>query len=285
MRLRSLLFAPGDSDRKIAKALAGEADAIILDLEDAVAPAAKETARAKVAALLPGLSRPGIVVRVNPEETPWHLGDLAAIVPGRPAAILLPKCDGPEALLRLDQRLGALEAAAGLTLRTVAVIALVTETAASVQALGRYGPGLPRLLALSFGAEDLAADLGVRPRLAGGGFAQPVSMARGLTLIAAAAAGVPAIDTPFPDPRDLDGFAVEAAGAAGDGFCGKYLIHPDQITPAHIAFTPSPERLLWARAVVELFTANPGAGVLTLDGQMIDRPHHRLALRILAAGG
>ncbi len=285
MRLRSLLFAPGDSERKIAKALAGEADVVILDLEDAVAPAAKEAARARVAALLQGLSRPGVVVRVNPEGTPWHLEDLAAVVPRRPAAVLLPKCDGPEALLRLDQRLGAFETAADLAHSAIAVIALVTETAASVQALGRYGPGLPRLLALSFGAEDLSAGLGIRPRLAGGGFAQPVGVARALTLIAAAAAGVPAIDTPFPNLRDPESFAAEAAAAAADGFCGKYLIHPDQIAPAHAAFTPAPDRLRWARAVAELFAANPEAGVLSLDGQMIDRPHHRLALRILAAAG
>ncbi len=285
MRLRSLLFAPGDSPRKIDKALASEADTVILDLEDAVAPAAKEEARAQVAARLPGLSRPGVIVRINPEETQWHVADLAAVVPGRPAAVLLPKCDGPETLLRLDQRLGTAEAAFGLAPRVIGVIALVTETAAAVHALGRFGPGLPRLLALSFGAEDLSADLGIRPRLAGGGFPQPIGMARGLTLIAAAAAGVPAIDTPFPDPRDPAGFAAEAAAAAEDGFCGKFLIHPDQIAPAHAAFTPSPDRLRWARAVAELFAANPEAGVLTLDGQMIDRPHHRLALRILAAAG
>ncbi len=285
MRLRSLLFAPGDSERKIGKALAGDADAVILDLEDAVAPPAKDAARASVAALLPGLARAGVIVRVNPEETPWHLGDLAAVVPGRPAAILLPKCEGPEALLRLDQRLAALEAAAGLAPGGIATLALVTETAASVQALARFGPGLPRLIALSFGAEDLSADLGIRPRLAGGGFAQPIAVARVLTLIAAAAAGVAAIDTPFPDPRDPAGLAAEAEAAAADGFSGKYLIHPDQIAPAHAAFTPSPERVRWARAVAELFAANPEAGVMVLEGQMIDRPHQKLALRILAAAG
>ena len=285
MRLRSLLFAPGDSERKIAKALAGDADAVILDLEDAVAPSAKDAARASVAALLPGLARAGVIVRVNPEATSWHLNDLAAVVPGRPAAILLPKCEGPEALLRLDQKLAALEAAAGLAPGGIATLALVTETAASVQALARFGPGLPRLIALSFGAEDLSADLGIRPRLAGGGFAQPIAVARALTLIAAAAAGVAAIDTPFPDPRDPAGLAAESQAAAADGFSGKYLIHPDQIAPAHAAFTPSPERVSWARAVAELFAANPEAGVMVLEGQMIDRPHKKLALRILAAAG
>lgn len=285
MRLRSLLFAPGDSERKIAKALQGEADAVILDLEDAVAPAAKDSARAGVAKLLPGIARPGVVVRVNAEESPWHLADLAAVVPGRPAAILLPKCEGPEAVARLDQRLSALETAAGLPAPAIGVLALVTETAASVHALARYGPGLPRLVALSFAAEDLSADLGIRPRVARGGFAEPIAVARGLVLIAAAAAGVPAIDTPFPDPRDPAGFAAEAAGAVAAGFCGKYLIHPDQIAPAHAAFTPTEERVRWARAVVDLFAANPAAGVLVLDGAMIDRPHHKLALRILAAAG
>ncbi len=285
MRLRSPLFAPGDSEHKIAKALASEADAVILDLEDAVAPAAKETARRLVAALLPSLARPGVIVRVNPEATPWHLPDLAAVIAGRPAAILLPKCDAPETLLRLDQRLEALETAAGLEPRAIGALALVTETAAAVQALSRYGPGLPRLVALSFGAEDLASDLGIRPRLPGGAYAAPVAAARALTLIAAAAAGVPAIDTPFPDPRDPAGFAAEAAAAAADGFSGKYLIHPNQVLPAHTAFTPLPERVRWAEAVADLFAAHPGAGVLAMDGAMIDRPHHRLALRILAAAG
>lgn len=285
MRLRSPLFAPGDSEHKIAKALASEADAVILDLEDAVAPAAKAVARGIVASLLPALTRPGIIVRVNPEGTSWHLADLAAVVPHRPAAILLPKCDGPEALLRLDERLSALEAASGLGARTIGVLALVTETAAAVHSLARYAPGAPRLIALSFGAEDLSADLGISPRLAGGAYPAPVAAARALTLIAAAAAGVAAIDTPFPDPRDPAGFAVEAAAAAADGFSGKYLIHPNQILPAHAAFTPAPERVRWAQTVADLFAANPSAGVLALDGAMLDRPHHKLALRILAAAG
>jgi len=285
MRLRSPLFAPGDSERKIAKALASDADAVILDLEDAVAPAAKDAARTLVATLLPSLTRPGVIVRVNPETTQWHLADLAAVVAHRPAAILLPKCDSPEALLRLDQRIEALEVASGLKPRAISVLALVAETAAGVQALSRYVPGLPRLIALSFGAEDLASDLGIRPRLLGGFYAAPIAAARALTLIAAAAASVAAIDTPFPDPRDPAGFAAEAAAASQDGFSGKYLIHPSQISPAHAAFTPPPERVRWAQSVADLFAAHPGAGVLALDGAMIDRPHHKLALRILAAAG
>lgn len=285
MRLRSPLFTPGDSEHKITKALASAADAVILDLEDAVAPTGKDAARRLVAALLPGLQRSGVIVRVNPEATPWHLADLAAVAPHHPAAILLPKCDAPEALVRLDVRLEALEVASGLEPRCIGVLALVTETATAVQALSRYAPGLPRLIALSFGAEDLSADLGIRPRSAPGAYAAPVATARALTLIAASAAGVAAIDTPFPDPRDPAGFAAEAAAAASDGFSGKYLIHPNQILPAHEAFTPSPERVRWAEAVAALFAAHPDAGVLALNGAMIDRPHLKLAHRILAAAG
>lgn len=285
MRLRSPLFAPGDSEHKIAKALASEADAVILDLEDAVAPDAKDAARALVRARLAETVRPGVIVRVNAEGTPWHLADLAVIAPGKPAALLLPKCAGPEVLLRLDQRLSAIETSVAIPERSIGVLALATETALSVQALSRYAPGLPRLLALGFGAEDLAGDLGIRPRDATGQYVAPIAVARGLLLVAAGAAGVPAIDTPWPDPRDPEAFAREAEAAARDGFSGKFLIHPAQIAPAHKAFTPPPERVRWAKEVMALFAAHPAAGVLTLDGQMIDQPHLKLAERILAAIG
>lgn len=282
MRLRSLLFAPGDSDRKAAKALASEADGVVLDLEDSVAPAAKEAARAMVAAMLPGLSRPGVVVRVNPRGTPWYLADLAAAVPGRPAAVLLPKCAGPDDLRALDHHLEALETASGIPVGQIRVLALVTETAASLHALD-YAGVASRLAALCFGAEDLSADLGIAPRGTDGAYPAPVAQARAATLVAAAAAGVPALDTPFPDPRDPDGLAREAAEAATDGFAGKLCIHPAQIGPVNAAFTPSPERVRWARTVRDAFAANPGAGVLALEGRMIDRPHLKLAERILSA--
>ena len=287
MRLRTPLFAPADSERKCTRAIASTADCVIVDLEDSVAEAAKVGARATAAAAVRGApAGRDVLVRVNPRGTVFHVGDLAAIVPAAPRALMLPKCTGPEELFALDQQLRALEEAAGLTPGGIGVIALVTETAASVMALADYRHGVPtRVLALCFGAEDLSADLGISPRLADGSYPSPIAHARDVTLMAAAAAGVPAIDTPFPDPRDPAGLARETAAAAADGFAGKLLIHPDQIDPVAAAFTPDADRLAWARAVRDAFAAAPGSGVLSLDGKMLDRPHLRLATRLLAAAG
>jgi citrate lyase subunit beta / citryl-CoA lyase len=279
MRLRSLLFAPGDSERKAAKAIASDADGVILDLEDSVAPAAKDAARAMVAAMLP-VERP-VVVRVNPRGTPWYLADLAATVAARPTAILLPKCTGPDDMAALDHHIEALEAANGLPIGGIGVLALVTETALSLRTMD-YTAAPPRLLALCFGAEDLSADLGIAPR-APDGYSAPVAAARAAMLLSAAQAGVPALDTPWPDPRDEAGLAAEAATAARDGFIGKLCIHPAQIGPVNAAFTPDAGRVAWAHRVIAAFAASPGVGVLALDGAMIDQPHLKLARRILAA--
>ncbi len=280
MKLRSLLFAPGDSERKAGKALASDADGVILDLEDSVAPDRKETARAMVAAMLP-VQRP-VVVRVNPRDTIWYLADLAAVVPGRPDAVLLPKCTGPDDMLALDHHLEALEMASGLPIGGIGVLALVTETALSLRRMD-YAGSPTRLLALCFGAEDLSADMGISPRGPGGAYTAPVVAARAAMLIAAAQAGVPALDTPWPDPKDEAGLVREAAEAARDGFAGKLCIHPAQIGPANAAFTPAAERVAWAERVIAAFAAAPGAGVLALDGAMIDQPHLKLARRILAS--
>jgi citrate lyase subunit beta / citryl-CoA lyase len=283
MRLRTPLFAPADSERKVAKALASPADAVILDLEDSVAPTAKDGARAATAALLASApNRPGVIVRVNPRDTAWYLLDLAAVAPGRPAAILLPKCTGPADLRAIDHHLEVLETASGLPVGGIGVLALVTETATSLRCLD-YGGITSRLQALVFGAEDLAADLGISPRDADGNYTAPIAAARSALLVAAAQAGVPAIDTPWPNPRDPAGLRAEIAAAVRDGFVGKLCIHPDQVAPAAAAFTPPPERVRWAVAVRDLFAANPNAGVLSLDGRMVDRPHLKLAERILAA--
>lgn len=289
MRLKSPLFAPGDSPRKIDKALASAADAVILDLEDSVAAPGKPGAREAVAARLRGMAgdpRLGdVIVRVNPRVTQWYLEDVAAIVPAGAVALMLPKCGGPEDMAALGHHLDVLEAASGCAIGSVQVIPIVTETAGSVFSLGAYGPVAARIAALCFGAEDISADLGVAPRRADGAYNATVSFARAQVLAAAASLGVPAIDTPWPDPRDPEGLRRESETAAIDGFAGKILIHPDQIAIVNEVFTPPPEQVRWAERVRDHFVANPDSGVFALDGKMIDRPHHRLALRILAAAG
>jgi citrate lyase subunit beta/citryl-CoA lyase len=224
-----------------------------------------------------------VVVRVNPIGTPWYLADLAAVVPGRPAAVMLPKCTGAADLAALDHHLEALETACGLAVGRIGVLPIVTETAASVLALDTCPAAAGRVLALCFGAEDLSADLGIDPRRPDGSYPEAVRLARAAVLMTAAACGVPAVDTPFPDPRDPAGLVRESAEAAADGFAGKLCIHPDQIDPVNAAFTPSPARVAWARRVRDAFAANPGAGVFAMDGKMIDRPHLKLAGRILSA--
>jgi citrate lyase subunit beta/citryl-CoA lyase len=284
MRLRTALFAPGDSARKAEKAIASAADAVILDLEDSVSAPGKPAARMATVDVLRASVGRSMIVRVNPRGTEWYLADLAAIVAAAPAAVMLPKCTGPADLVVLDHHLSALEVSAGLPPGGIGVVAIVTETAGSIFTLGSYA-GAPRLVAMCFGAEDLAADLGVAPRLPDGSYPAASAAARAAVLAGAAAAGVQAIDTPWPDPRDPAGLAHEAAAAAADGFAGKLLIHPDQIGPVQEVFTPSPDRLRWAERVRDAFAHNPDAGVFTLDGKMIDRPHLRLAQRILAAAG
>ncbi len=284
MRLRSPLFAPGDSERKASKAIASAADCVILDLEDSVAAPAKDTAREMTAAIVRANRGRALIVRVNPRGTPWYLPDLAAIVPTAPDALMLPKCTGPEELVALDHHLEALETASALPVGAIKVVCLPTETAASVFNLGRYA-GAPRLLAMCFGAEDISADLGVIPRKPDGSYPDAIAWTRVAALAAAGAAGVLALDTPFPDPRDPAGLERETAAAVADGFAGKLLIHPDQIAPVNAAFTPDATRIAWAHKVRDAFAANPGAGVLSMDGKMLDRPHLRLAERILAMAG
>src|SRR5262249_12470153 len=186
MRLRSPLFAPGDSERKMTKAIASAADAVILDLEDSIAAPSKPTARGMVPQVVRGHPGRGLIVRVNPRGTPWYLDDLAAVVPARPAAVMLPKCSGAADLQALDHHLEALEAAAGAPIGGIGVIAIVTETAGSVFALGAYGAVASRLLAICFGAEDLSADLGISPRHTDGSYPAAVVLARAQVLVAAA---------------------------------------------------------------------------------------------------
>jgi citrate lyase subunit beta/citryl-CoA lyase len=281
---RSWLFAPGDSERKMEKATAGTADIVILDLEDAVALGEKPKARSMVAAFLTtnAKHRQRLWVRINPIQGPHGLADLVAIVGSRPGGIMLPKSRGrPDAEL-LDHYLTALEAAAGTECGTTQVIVLVTETADAMFTTGSYA-GAPRVVAMTWGAEDLADALGASSnRNEDGSYGFTYQLARSLCLIGAATAGVPAIETIHGDFRDEAGLRKRAAEVRRAGFRGMLAIHPAQVDVINEAFTPSAEELAWAQEIVDLFAAHPGAGTIGHKGAMLDRPHLARAQALLS---
>lgn len=272
-RLRSLLFVPGDRPDRMAKAAGLGADALILDLEDAVAPAAKAVAREAVSQCLRGPRPCLLFVRVNPLQSGMIDDDLAAILPAAPDGIVLPKAEGAASLAALDARLTG----------DVRILPIATETPAAIFALGSYGGVSDRLCGLTWGAEDLPAAIGATAaREADGGYTAPYQLARSLTLFGAHAAGVPAIETVYPDFRDLEGLAAYAARGRRDGFAGMMAIHPAQVSVINAAFSPSEEEIAAAQRIVDLFAANPGAGALSLDGRMIDAPHLKAAVALLS---
>jgi citrate lyase subunit beta / citryl-CoA lyase len=284
--MRSLLFVPGDNAAKLAKALACGADALIIDLEDSVAASAKDGARATTLAFLrahvAAPSRPLLYVRVNGLTTGMIDADLDAVMPGAPDGLLLPKAEGGQDVTRLSAKLAVREAENDLGDGITRLIAIATETARGVFALGTYGGSTQRLDGLAWGAEDLSADLGAETnRQADGRYAEPYRLARALTVMGASVAQVAAIDAVFTNFRDLDGLAAECEAARRDGFTAKMAIHPAQVPVINAAFTPSEEALARARAIVAAFAANPGAGVIGLDGEMLDMPHLRRAERTL----
>lgn len=276
MKLRSLLFVPGDRPDRMQKALGAGADALILDLEDAVAPGAKAEARKAVAEFLNANAQAKLWVRVNPLDGPENEKDLNAVLSCHPDGIVLPKAEGGASVAELGKRLSERGNA------TAQILAIATETAAAMFQLGSYG-GAKRLAALTWGAEDLPAAIGAATsREEDGRFTPPYELARSLCLFGAAAAGVAAIETVYPAFRDLDGLAAFAARARRDGFAGMLAIHPAQVAVINAAFTPSAAEIVQAEAVVAAFAANPEAGALALEGRMIDRPHLVQAQRILA---
>lgn len=284
--MRSLLFVPAHAPRKLEKALGCGADAIILDLEDSVPEIEKAEARRAVAAALAGARPCKILVRINPLSTPLALEDLAAVVGGAPDAIVLPKPDSAQDVARLGLYLEALEAREGLPVGAISVLPIATETPASVFALGTYAHHPERLIGLTWGAEDLPTALGATTNRSGdGGYSDICRLARSLCLTGAAAAGVGAIETVFPAFRDLAGLEVYAQRGRAEGFVGMMAIHPDQVAVINRAFAPTPEEIGWARAVMALFEASPGAGALSLDGRMLDRPHFEQARRLLERTG
>ncbi|MEG3164532.1 CoA ester lyase [Sphingomonas sp. PB2P19] len=273
MRLRSLLFVPGDRAERMVKAAALDVDALILDLEDSVAPGAKVGARAAVAEFLAGPRSRALFVRINPLDSGLAQDDLAAVLTARPDGIVLPKAEGAASLAALDAMLEG----------DIRILPIATETPAAVFALGSYGGVTPRLCGLTWGAEDLPAAIGAATsREADGSYTAPYQLARSLTLFGAHAAGVPAIETVYPDFRDLDGLAAYAARGRRDGFTGMMAIHPAQVPVINAAFSPSTDEIARAQAVVDLFAANPGAGALQLDGRMVDAPHLKAAKAVLA---
>lgn len=282
--MRHLLFVPADSERKMSRALASAADMVIFDLEDSVAPEGKAAARALLARQLAIGATARAAVRVNAADTPEHLRDLAAIVPAGPACIVLPKCAGAGDVAALDHRLAALECAFDRPAGSIAILPLVTETAAALGTMDYRGAS-DRLVALAFAGEDLASDLGVEARDTDGHLNALLADARRRVAIGAAAAGVPAIDTPFPDPRDPAGLSREAQAAAALGYAGKLCIHPDQIAPVEAAFTPGADRVAWANAVLQALGGDDGPGVAIVEGRMVDRAHLRLARQLVARAG
>lgn len=283
--MRSYLFVPADSERKLAKGAESGADAIILDLEDSVAADRKAGARETALAYLRQHSGkgPNLVVRVNALDTGLTDADLDVIIAGKPDAILLPKAEGGPAVTHLDAKLTAREALHGLPDGSIKILALATETAASLFVCGTYRGASPRLSGITWGAEDLSAELGAETnRDAQGRFTSPYWLARNLSLAAAAAARVPAIDTVYADFRNMEGLRAEALEARRDGFIAKMAIHPAQVAIINEVFTPSKEEIGKAQAIVRAFADNPSSGVVGIGGVMYDRPHLTRAERLLA---
>jgi citrate lyase subunit beta/citryl-CoA lyase len=271
--LRSLLFVPGDRPERFAKAAASGADAIILDLEDSVLPERKAEARKAVAGYLAGTRVVTCIVRVNPGNSSDIAEDIAAVAKARPDAVMLPKAEGAASVELVSDLFGGI---------APPIIPIATETPNAIFELGSYRLVAGRLAGLTWGAEDLPAAIGATSaREADGRYTPPYELVRSLTLFAAHAAGVAAIDTVFPVITDEAGLAAYVARSRRDGFTGMMAIHPTQVAAINAGFTPSAIEIAHAQAIVDAFDANPEAGALALDGKMIDRPHLIQARRLL----
>lgn len=283
---RSFLFVPADSEHKLDKARGGNADALIVDLEDSVAAERREAARETLAGFLVGECPIPRWVRINPIDSDDAMLDLRAAFAGQPEGIVLPKARGAADVVKLAELLDALESEHGVPMGQTAILPLVTERPEGLFRLHEYTQSSERLYGLTWGAEDLGAAVGASAtRDSGGDWLAPYQLARSLCLFAAAAAGVAAIDTVYTDFRDSDGLERFATRSRRDGFAGMLAIHPAQVDTINRAFTPSAEEAERARRIVELFAAHPDAGTLALDGEMLDRPHLVAARRVLALAG
>ena len=285
--MRSLLFVPGDSEKKQSKALDTGADALLLDLEDLVAPSRKPAAREITSAWLVNAKqtakRPRLYVRMNALSSPYWQADLEGVMPAGPDGIILPKPNSGADVEQLSLTLATLEDKFGLVHGVTRILPIATEVPMSVLQMPTYVGASTRMIGLTWGAEDLGAEIGASAnRHADGTFTTPFQLARDLTLFTACAAGVLPLDTVFINFRDPAGLKREAEAAARDGFVGKLAIHPDQVAVINAAFTPTADAVAHAKAVVKLFEDNPGSGALSMNGQMVDIPHLKHAERLLA---
>ena len=282
--LRSLLFVPGDSEKKLAKSISTSADALILDLEDSVSPDRTAIARSMVAEFLKSHSnrKQQLWVRINPLQTPLALHDLVAVMAGKPDGIMLPKPLNAKDAQQLDHCLSALEVREGLALGSTRIIPVATEVAGALFDLQSYAGATPRLQGLTWGAEDLATAVGATSnRDASGEFTFTYKLARSLCLLASAHAEVQAIDTLSVDFKDMKALAADVQNARREGFSGKLAIHPDQVEVINQGFTTSAHDLSHAQRIVDAFAQAQGAGAVQLDGKMVDKPHLTQALRLL----
>jgi citrate lyase subunit beta/citryl-CoA lyase len=284
--MRSLLFVPGDSPKKLEKGLASGADVLLIDLEDSVALSAKEEARRVTSAFLAAkrdaAGRPRLFVRVNGLTTGLIDDDLDGVMASAPDGIVLPKAVGGADVSHLGAKLAVREAEFGLDDGATRILAIATENAAGIFALGTFAGASHRLMGLTWGGEDLSADLGAETNRDGSGaYTDPYRLARALALLGAAAAGVDAIDSVYTNFRDMGGLEAECRMARRDGFVAKMAIHPAQVPVINAAFTPSPESIARAQAVIAAFRANPEAGVVGVEGEMLDRPHLLRAERLI----
>jgi citrate lyase subunit beta/citryl-CoA lyase len=290
MPMRSWLFVPGDRDAKLEKVVGYSADVVIVDLEDAVAPSEKPRARLLARQFLETHGKSMLAgerkahwVRINPLDGPLWREDVAAVMPGKPDGLMVPKAAGPEQLQALAAELYEVEQRVGVAPGTTPILPLVSETPAAALTIPSYvGAPLPRLAGLTWGAEDLSAAIGAsRKRDARGVWTDTFRLVRAQVLLTAHARGVMALDTLHADFRDVDGLKRIAAESYADGFAGMLAIHPSQVPIINDAFTPGEAEIAEARAIVNAFSANPGAGTLQLDGRMIDQPHLEQARRLL----
>jgi len=288
--MRSLLFVPADGGAKLDKAFASGADAVILDLEDSITPERKDVARKAALDFLKNAQgkreRPRLLVRINGLDTGMTDADLDAVVPGRPDAIMFPKAEGGATVTHLDAKLTAREAVAGLPEGAIKILAQTVETAAGVFSAGTYLNSSARLIGMTWGPEDLSAEIGAQANRDGNGvLTEPYRLARAICLLGATAAKVPAYETIYVDFRNADGLRRDTEESRRDGFAGRLAIHPAQVAVINAVFTPSPEQIARAKAVVAAFAAKPDAGAVGIDGKMYDRPHLTRAQALLARLG